>query len=83
VIANGHLAAALIAQGPFEVASRFRGPPPLATARENASGFDTPSAYLDNTTGNPSIPSPTFVPVPQYRWTDSNPLAATNRPQSV
>jgi hypothetical protein len=40
--------AALIAQGPFEVASRYRGPP-LADVRENASDFDSHSAYPANT----------------------------------
>jgi hypothetical protein len=45
---NGPVDAALIAQGPFEVASRFRGPPP-AGVRENASDFDRHTAYLANT----------------------------------
>ncbi len=40
--------AALIAQGPFDVASRFRGPP-LGDARENASDFDSDFAHLANT----------------------------------
>jgi hypothetical protein len=40
--------APLIAQGPFEVASRYRGPP-LADVRENASDFDRHTAYLANT----------------------------------
>jgi hypothetical protein len=43
-----HVGAALIAQGAFEVASRFRGWP-LADVRENASDFDCHSAYPANT----------------------------------
>jgi hypothetical protein len=37
--------AAMIAQGPLEAASRYRGPP-LTGVRENASDFDCHSAYL-------------------------------------
>jgi hypothetical protein len=36
--------AALIAQGPFEVAPRYRGPPP-ADVRKNATGFDNHFIY--------------------------------------
>ncbi len=54
--------AALIAQRPFEVASRYRGPPP-ADIRENASDFDGRSAYLANPQPDSIIPrSPRMMP---------------------
>jgi hypothetical protein len=43
-----HIIAAMIAQGPFDFASRYRGPL-LGDVRENAIDFDSTCASLANT----------------------------------